>query len=224
MMESDFTSYLRTQRCLKESTVTSRVSNCRRVEQYEGNLDEHYYNDTMRTLLSRLIYSADDEEKNLPPRHEVPINGNLRNGSATLRQAVSLYQQFRHLTGNEAATTDSRRESNADQTNAPGRWPEWPNPQDDDVLRLAKVLTPLVRFLHPDIVRSVTEDNRKHSERWSSNFAALGVDPDIYLWQGSPCALLVLSLACADMLEMLRSLSLEEIRPHLSQSPPIASV
>ena len=66
MMESDFTSYLRNQRCLQESTVTSRISNCRRVEQYEGNLDEHYDNDTMRTLLSRLIYSADDEGKNLP--------------------------------------------------------------------------------------------------------------------------------------------------------------
>ena len=188
MMESDFTSYLRNQRCLQQSTVTSRISNCRRVEQYEGNLDEHYDNDTMRTLLSRLIYSADDEGKNLPPRHQVPIYGNLRNGSATLKQAVSLYQQFRRGIGKEAATTDSRRAPNASRTNATGRWPEWPNPQDDDVLRLAKVLTPLVRFLHPDIVRSVTEDNRKHSERWSPKFAALGVDPDIYLWQGSPCA------------------------------------
>ena len=188
MMESDFTIYLRNQRCLKESTATSRVSNCRRVEKYEGNLDEHYDNDTMRTLLSRLRYSADDEDKNLPPRHQIPIYRNLRTGSATLRQAVSLYQQFRCRIGNEAVTADPRRASNAGQTNATGRWPEWPNPQDDDVLRLAKVLTPLVRFLHPDIVGSVTEDNRKHSERWSSKFTALGVDPDIYLWQGSPCA------------------------------------
>ena len=188
MLESDFTRYLRNQRCLQESTVTSRISNCRRVEKYEGNLDEHYDNDGMRTLLSRLTYSVAVENRSLPPRHQVPIRGNLRAGSATLKGAVKLYRDFRCRIYDEAETTDSVHASSAGMASVTGRWPESPNPQDDDILRLAKVLTPLVRFLHPDIVRSVTEDNREHSERWSSKFADLGVDPDIYLWEGSPCA------------------------------------
>lgn len=77
------------------TTIQSRISNCRTVESYEGNLDEHYIKDYGASLTERLSYSAADERNNLPAKHKVPINGNIRNGSATLKQAVKLYMAFR---------------------------------------------------------------------------------------------------------------------------------
>ena len=75
-------------------TIQNRISNCRNVENYEGDLDEHFIKDYGTSLIERLSYSTADERDNLPPNHKVPINGNIRNGSATLKQAVKLYMDF----------------------------------------------------------------------------------------------------------------------------------
>ena len=48
-------------------------------------------------------------------------------------------------------------------------------------------MTPFVRFLDPGIVYAVAEDNRRMRAVWSSRLEALGIDPAIYLWEGSPC-------------------------------------
>lgn len=69
-----------------------------------------------------------------------------------------------------------------------GEWPQWPQPDESAVLRLAQVVTPLVRMLHPDIVRAVVEDNRRNADRWSVGLRSRGVDPSTYLWDGCACA------------------------------------
>ncbi len=76
-------------------TIQSRISNCRTVENYEGDLDEHYIKDNGMSLLDSLTYSTEDERNQMPTNHKVPINGNLRTGSATLKQAVKLYMTFK---------------------------------------------------------------------------------------------------------------------------------
>ena len=67
-------------------------------------------------------------------------------------------------------------------------WPVWPMPSDEDLLELARAMTPFVRFLDPGVVYAVAEDNRRMGADWSSRLEALGIDPLIYLWEGSPCA------------------------------------
>lgn len=67
-------------------------------------------------------------------------------------------------------------------------WPDWRQPEDADILEFAHVLTPLVRFLHSDIVAAIAEDNRHHLQDWSSKLTEVGIDADIYLWRDSPCA------------------------------------
>ena len=67
-------------------------------------------------------------------------------------------------------------------------WPLWSMPKDEDLLELARTMTPFVRFLDPSIVYEVVEDNRRMGADWSSRLEALGIDPLIYLWEGSPCA------------------------------------
>lgn len=81
------------------NTIQNRISNCRNVENYEGNLDNHFLNDYGLSLLSKLSYSVNDENLNIPAKHKIPINGNIRKGSATLKQAINLYMNFRKEKG-----------------------------------------------------------------------------------------------------------------------------
>src|SRR6266446_10804073 len=80
---------------LKSGAANSRFANCRNVEGCEGDLDDQFDQDQLRTLLSRLTYSTEDERAGRTARHRIPINGNVREGSAALKAAVSLYKKFR---------------------------------------------------------------------------------------------------------------------------------
>jgi hypothetical protein len=77
-----------------ERTISSRISNCRKVEQAYGDLEINYDKDRCEKIISELNYSVEDERQNKPPRHKVKINGNIKNGSATLKQAINLYVVF----------------------------------------------------------------------------------------------------------------------------------
>jgi|ERR1051325_3104823 hypothetical protein len=72
------------------------ISRCRRVEASEGDLDSHYERDQMRALLERFTMSRHD----LAPAHQIEISGNVYNGTASLRNALRLYQQFRESSRN----------------------------------------------------------------------------------------------------------------------------
>ena len=80
-----------------ESTIRTRVSNCRRVEEFEGNLDEHYDRDRCETLLARLTYTMDDLRANRPVAHRIPIDHNCNQYTCTqsLRSSVVKYVQVR---------------------------------------------------------------------------------------------------------------------------------
>ena len=213
MRTEQFKSWLRNVRDHSERSIGSRISNCKRLESYEGDLDQHFEQDGMVGLLDRLSYSATDERNHKPPLHGIPITGNMYDGTATLRSAATLYRDFRedqlcapvagHPSGQsmdelEAASKAAlasnpmsyanplRRQRGEDGVR--GDWPTWDQPADKDILQLAKVMTPLVKFLHPDIVAAVAQDNRHHSHAWRAALNDRGVDPDIYLWRSSPCA------------------------------------
>lgn len=67
------------------------VSRCRRVEAFEGDLDMHYDRDQMHDLIARFTFSRHDSG----PAHQVKIVGDVYEGTASLRSALRLYQQFR---------------------------------------------------------------------------------------------------------------------------------
>jgi hypothetical protein len=76
---------------------SSRLSNCKRVEAFEGDLDRHFTADRFRNLQERLRYTKGDERAGLPARHNIPIDGNIREGTATFRSSINLYLQFCEL-------------------------------------------------------------------------------------------------------------------------------
>ena len=107
MQEDEFSKWL--SKNYSERTLSSRMSNCRRVEQYEGNLDVHYDNDKGRSLISRLSYSAEDKKENRPPKHKIPINGDRYNGTATLKQASKLYFEFKKDAPSDPQKTENQK-------------------------------------------------------------------------------------------------------------------
>ena len=101
MQEMLFRIWLGKERNLKARTVGSRISNCRRVQDYEGDLDAHYNADELAGLMDRL-----NPRK---PEHRIPIRGNIYNGTATLKQAVGLYRDFLHAEAAPPGPLTSRR-------------------------------------------------------------------------------------------------------------------
>lgn len=179
---------------LGDATIAARTANCETVDRCEGDLDRHAATDGMVELLSRLTYSTADQERGIQPRHRVPIAGDLRTGSATLKSAVKLYQQFCSMWPAGAprpAFPEAPRPSVTRKlkSSAPsGTWPTWPQPTDSEVLSLARVVMPYVRFLSPEIVAAIADDNERHRQGWSDAFKGCGINPEAYLWNRSPCA------------------------------------
>jgi len=88
-------------------TQVSRVANCSTVEQVEGDLDDEFNSDGMRSLLDRLNFSSKDQAEGRKPKHGVRIEGDLVNGSTTYRSAVNLYRKFRVAQQSQPVSTES---------------------------------------------------------------------------------------------------------------------
>jgi len=171
-----------------ERTANARRANCIRIAQYEGDLDDHYNHDHCASLLQKLIYSTDDQKNNRPAKHSIPIDGDIRTGTATFKSALVLYIKFKN--GDNNKTSMDRvivKREKATTTKTKEKWPEWELPSDEEIYQLAQVATKYIRFLNPEIVGSITEDNAKHQEEWSDQLHARNVNPNLYLWEGSPC-------------------------------------
>jgi hypothetical protein len=65
-------------------------------------------------------------------------------------------------------------------------WPEWKLPDNEELLQLAKITIPYIRFLHPDVVREVVEDNERRRKGWHDRLAEHHIEPSLYLWERSP--------------------------------------
>ena len=100
MKENEFGTWLKEDYVTRNGTHLQKrprgdaLSRCRRVEKYEGDLDIHFKKDNMQCLLESFTYTRADQEAGVSPQHTIPIDGNILNGTASLRNAVKLYLQF----------------------------------------------------------------------------------------------------------------------------------
>lgn len=172
--------------------IASRLANCRRVERYEGDLDDHAAGSRV-ALLNRLTYSTDDAALGRAPLHSIPIDGDIHNGIATLKAAVNLYFKFvdwTHSTHQGISPQAAPRPPTTTKP-APNRaaeWPVWSQPSEQEALALARVVCRYVRFLSPAIVDAVVSDNERRRDRWVAGLKQRGINPNAYLWPRSPCA------------------------------------
>ncbi len=175
-----------------EKTTSSRLSNCHRVEVYEGDLDQHYFNDGLSSLIRKLNYTSDDQCMGKKPNHNVPINGNQYTGSATLKQAVHLYLNYK---SNHKTLIPTQQKSNPAKmfvgkmktTIKATEWPKWDNPDENELFEVIKLIAKYIKFLDPRIIEKIVKDNTIHKEEWVEKLSRKNVNPEIYLWDSSPC-------------------------------------
>lgn len=136
-------------------------------------------------LLERLTFGRREALQGVRPRHKVPVPTNAYGMTSNLRHAVNLYRGFRagarESTAPQAASTPARVRRAITGTAA---WPAWEQPSPADLLQLARALSQLVRFLHPDIVAAIVDDNERQRPEWEGALRANGIDPHAYLWEG----------------------------------------
>lgn len=66
-------------------------------------------------------------------------------------------------------------------------WPKWEIPDQATLLKMAKLVTPYVRFLLPAIIKIIVEDNEINRNTWASRLAQAGIEPGYYLWENCSC-------------------------------------
>ena len=142
MQEAEFERWLLDTKDLSPNTTSSCLSNCRRLEAYEGDLDVHFARDRLAGLIERLAYSTADERNNAPARHCVPLP-KLRTGSATLKSAATRYKKFRERHQGEVRRPEPSLLADA----KPGLF--------ERVLRMSQ---PLPEHVRPAIVASAAFD------------------------------------------------------------------
>jgi len=190
MLEDEFYSWLLKKYNNQEGVAKSRKTNCLTVCKYEGDLDIHFEKDSCHTVIDKLSYSIEDESHKRQPRHKIPINGNIRNGSATLKQAVKLYVDFRKSKKDDIIIENPpivKKDRVITKTNNHSNWSKWELPTEDEIYQLAKIMTRYIRFLNPDIIKAIVENNEDHYEEWRKLLLLHNINPDLYLWELSPC-------------------------------------
>lgn len=206
MQESLFGNWLFQER-YDEHTISSRISNCRRVETYENDLDIHYQVDNGKALISKLAYSKDDKRCQRKPKHDIPVNGNIYTGTATFRTAVNLYFRFKDETSSRKMTAGTttvirikgiRTETKCNNNQNSQRRPYSTIIQNTSELcppanrikefekDICEILAKLCHHIHPKIIEYIQEVNANQYSEFETLFKNK-IEIKHYLFQGSAC-------------------------------------
>lgn len=94
-MKKEFKNWLIEKYGLREDAANSRTANISTIERfYGGDIASLIAAGKVDVLLNDLSYSTDDERNHRSPAHKIPINSNIRTGSATYKQALRRYMEF----------------------------------------------------------------------------------------------------------------------------------
>lgn len=79
-----------------DNTQTAQLHRVRKVEEYYGDLDEHFKNNTLNEVIENLQYSVADERGNKPNPSKIIFDGNIRNNLQSYKNAVVRYRKYLH--------------------------------------------------------------------------------------------------------------------------------
>jgi ATP-dependent exoDNAse (exonuclease V) beta subunit len=93
-----------------ENTCAAQIHRVQKVEEHYGSLDDALDTGTLQDVVSSLNYSTADERSGQKNPSRIPINGNLRNGLQSYKNAVQRYARYLREAGmqiSEAVANDS---------------------------------------------------------------------------------------------------------------------
>jgi len=93
-MRNDYRNWLVKQK-YATGTVNTQIYRAERVEEFHGNLDQHYVDDRMASLIESLRYSMEDKKQGRQNPSKIPFEGDIRGNLASYRDAVTRYLRFR---------------------------------------------------------------------------------------------------------------------------------
>lgn len=92
-MRADYKAWLEAQG-YGGGTVTAQLHRAGRVEEHYGNLDKHYRQDQIQSVIDALRYTAEDERRGRSNPSKIPFDGKPRTNLASYRNAVENYRRF----------------------------------------------------------------------------------------------------------------------------------
>lgn len=142
-------------------------------------------------------FSNNEELLELLPEQNLNIDDDIKKTS-NCKSAYKKYRSFLSLLKNQKIlfnitpiprrTLTNKRTTSNNIVNVKTDWELWNEPSEEELLIAAKIITKYAKFLNPDIIEAITEDNNIHRNNWISKLIEKNIDPDIYLWENSPCA------------------------------------
>ncbi len=87
------------------NTVNAQMYRAGRVEEYYGDLDQHYSNDRMESVIATLRYTTDDKRRGRPNPSKIPFEGDIKNNLASYRNAAERYRKFRDSVAGDSDLT-----------------------------------------------------------------------------------------------------------------------
>lgn len=94
MRDEEYRAWL-TAQSFASNTISTRLSDARRVEANYGDLDEAFERDGAASLLKALAYSGVDRAQRKPNPSRISIDGDIYNSLSSYRSAVTTYGRFR---------------------------------------------------------------------------------------------------------------------------------
>jgi hypothetical protein len=121
MKTAEYERWLQIQK-YQANTITAQLHRAGRVEEFYGDLDEHFKADQLASVITALIYTAEDRRRNRPNPTKIPFQGDPYNNLASYRDAVKRYQRFR-IGQADAGVSDGLAviEPKTDEENGPGQ-------------------------------------------------------------------------------------------------------
>ena len=95
MKEAKYRQYLEEKKDYQENSIKTQISRARRVEECYGDLDKHYAQDRMASVIEELKYSRGDQQSNRLNPSKIKIQGDIYNNLDSYRHAVENYRNFR---------------------------------------------------------------------------------------------------------------------------------
>jgi hypothetical protein len=93
MRYDDYRHWLQEQK-YQERTVDVQIYRAKRVEEFYGNLDEHFVKDRLSEVINALRYTADDKRHAKPNPSLIPFTGDTQRNLQDYRNAVERYLKF----------------------------------------------------------------------------------------------------------------------------------
>ena len=100
-MKPEYQKWLKEQG-LADTTIQTQIDRAKRVEKHYNDLDEHYNHDQLRSVIVELTYTAEDQRRGKSNPSKIPIEGNILDSLASLKNAIQRYCKFRRETSEVA--------------------------------------------------------------------------------------------------------------------------